>query len=251
MPKCPWLANSAVFDLMEEVKFKYHSPRLELAKVAVCFADSKPFVKGRFNWGKTLKFSPLNKLFQQHNKIYDFLIILSTDAWHEVLTGDEREALLDLHLTRCVAEFLPNFIEENGKKKPIKDKWGRVEYSSDMKLDEEGNPIWKVLPLDLPVFGANVRRYGIWCEDLATFKEAVDLGLTKEKEGIDFMPQNGFSVNSGGGGFSPGYRGMLIPNADCSFTANYSEEERAAMALAGKEKEIASSFEIPESDDHN
>jgi hypothetical protein len=95
------------------------------------------------------------------------------DLWHSVLKGNQREAYLDLQLSRCGVEYLPEEIEENGKKKPIKDEWGRVQYTQEVKVDDEGNPKWKVVPLDLEVFADNVRRYGLWCDDLLELKDAI------------------------------------------------------------------------------
>jgi Putative phage metallopeptidase len=170
-----WHADKDILQILDKVKTQYHHPRLEQASVALCFNDSSPFLKGRFNWGKTSKFSAVSKLFQ--DKKYDFLISLCGDAWHSVLASEQREALLDLHLTRCEAEYEAEIIEENGKKIPVKDKWGRIQYTNVMKVDDEGFPRWKVLPLDLDTFTENVVRFGCWCQNLLDFKSAI-----KQKE---------------------------------------------------------------------
>lgn len=173
----PWAAGQDVVMLFEKVKNRHHLPRLAEATIAVCFADTKPFIKGRFNWGKVRRFNPLDKLWQGEK--YDFLVVLCATAWQGVLQEDsKKEALVDLHLTRCGVEYVPvTFEEEQGgvkKKKVDKDEWGRINYTDEIKRDEDGNPKWRVLPLDLHVFSENVQRYGVWCEELLSFKEALE-----------------------------------------------------------------------------
>lgn len=211
MAKKPWPAADDVIQLMEYVKAKNH-PLLIDANVALAFQDSKPFTKNRFNFGKASKFSTLNQLWQ--GKKYIYQILLSADGWYQVLAGDQREAWLDLHLSRFHPEMIPDM--EGGeadqdaadddapkkkgkakKPKPKKDKFGRIVYTNDVKLDEEtGEPIWKVDPLDLHTFALNAGRYGLWCEDLQNFGEAVGANDVPE---LELKPGN------------------IIPNADCSF----------------------------------
>jgi len=166
-----WQANLDVVQLVEKVRLKNHVPRLELASVAICFSDTKPFVGGRFNWGKVSKFSPVAKLY--HAKCFDFLITICADAWVSILDESQREALIDLHLERCQVDYEPVCEEINGVKKPIKDEWGRIQVTDVIKTNDDGSPKWKVDPLDLNVFQSNVLRYGCWCEDLIEFKTAV------------------------------------------------------------------------------
>lgn len=168
-----WPASSDVVGLMNSVRERYHLPRLEEANIALSFNDSKPFVGGRFNWGKTSKFSPHAKVWHPKDSRYDFQISLPSDAWHSVLDGKQREAWLDLHLSRCQVEYVPETAVENGKKVSIKDEWGRVQYTDEIRRDDEGNPRWKLDPLDLNVFQENVLRYGCWCPILLDFGSAV------------------------------------------------------------------------------
>lgn len=167
-----WQADNEVHGLVESVKNKYHLPRLQAASIAVVFSDAKPFIGDRFNWGKLQKFSPLAKLFQP--KKYDFVLNLSGDAWLSILNGIQREAWVDLHVSRCWVEYEQVIIEENGKKRPAKDEWGRIQYTDQIKFDEDGEPRWKILPLDLSVYQDNVSRYGCWCADLSNLKEAIN-----------------------------------------------------------------------------
>lgn len=169
-----WPANNDVLEIVEQVKQKHHLPRLAEARIAVEFCDSKPFTGGRFNWGKTSKFSASAKIWHPRDKKYDFKISICADAWLSILDGNQREALLDLHLERCQVEYEPVTVEINGKKKPQKDEWGRTEYTNVIKTDADGVPKWKVVPLDLNVLQENVIRYGCWCESLLDFKTAID-----------------------------------------------------------------------------
>lgn len=166
-----WKADSLVSKILNDVKEKHHVPRLSRANVAIAFDDSKPFVKNKLNLGKLSKFSPLAKLWQGHAA--DFCLTIPMELWHTVLQGSQRDAYMDLQLTRCGVEFLPEEVEENGKKKKIKDEFGRIKYTKEIKLDDEGNPKWKIKALDLEVFAENVRRYGLWCDDLLEFKDAI------------------------------------------------------------------------------
>ena len=165
-----WKVPANVAELLADVKERFHS-ELEDASIVATFTDSKSFVKNRFNWGCVKKFSDFNKLWfvQKH----DLCIDLCSDVWHSILDDHQREALLDLQLTRCSPEYEPEVVIENGKKKVVKDEYGRVKYTQDVKLDDEGNPKWVVSPMDLVVFTKNVRRYGLWCPELDDLRDAI------------------------------------------------------------------------------
>lgn len=166
-----WIANNTVQEMCADVVKKFHLPRLEEAVISVALNDDKPFKNDRLNWGAVRKFSEFNKLYQ--SKPVDFSIVIPMDVWEGILDSSTQKAILDLHLARCAVEFVPETIIENGKKKPVKDEFGRRKYTTEIKRDEAGRPKWTVLPLDLTVFSGNVRRYGLWCEELLGFKEAV------------------------------------------------------------------------------
>lgn len=159
----PWKAPEEVIELLNQIKDKHHA-RLANASIVISFDESKPFVGNKLNLGKVTKFSPLARLWQGQQ--HDFCLSIPMDLWHSVLKGNQREAYLDLQLSRCEVEYLREEIEENGKKKPVKDEFGRVQYTQEIKVDDEGNPKWKVVPLDLEVFTDNVRRYGLWMDSL-------------------------------------------------------------------------------------
>lgn len=180
MPVTHVKASAQVEGLVEDVRTKNH-PHLEQALIALEFVDSKPYVKDRLNLGKVSKFSKATKLWFPSGKKYDFLISNCADVWFGILNDEQREALIDLQLSRCQVEYEPNTVVVNGKKQVVKDEWGRVEYTDEVKTDDEGFPIWKVSPLDMSVIADNIKRYGVWYDDLLALKKAID--YCEEKEG--------------------------------------------------------------------
>lgn len=174
----PYPADASVVSLFETVKIKSHLPRLAEASVAVCFTPHKAFNKGRFNWGKVRRFRQEDKLWHPNDRQYDFLVSIPAEAWDDVLNNSQREALSDLYLSRCWVDYEPVTEEVTVKgvvkKKVVKDDWGRVEYTDHIKRDKDTDePKWKVLPLDFFVFGNNVQRYGVWCDEILNFKKAL------------------------------------------------------------------------------
>lgn len=165
-----WKAANDVQSMLDIV-LPAHLPRLDQAKIVIAFDDNKPFVQNKLNLGKVTKFSPLAKLLQ--TSPHDFCLSIPSDLWHSILSTKQREAYLDLQLARCTPEYIPETIEENGKKKTVKDEWGRIQYTQERKLDDSGNPKWKVVPLDLEIFADNVRRYGLWHDGLLEFQNAI------------------------------------------------------------------------------
>jgi len=179
----PWIVSQDIIELIRKIKLQNHSPRLNEASLTAVFEDAKPFVKNRLNLGKVCKFSAFSKLWQTEK--HDFCVVIPSDLWSSVLNAEQREAYLDLQLTRCEVECEPEVIEENGKKKKVKDEWGRVQYTSEMKRDDNGIPKWQVLPLEgsvgLEIFTKNLRRYGPWLEPIVEMQEAVKVWREKAK----------------------------------------------------------------------
>jgi len=167
-----WRAGQDVVDLADAVKQAHHLPRLDAAEIVVAFSDAKPFVKNRLNLGSVRKFSSSQKIWLA--KECTFCITLIADVWHKILQDQNcRKAWIDLHLTRCEPVYIPETVEENGKKKVVKDDWGRVQYTTEIKLDDDGNPKWQIVGLDVGVFTQNVKRFGLWYEDLQEFGKVV------------------------------------------------------------------------------
>jgi hypothetical protein len=174
-----WRAPIEVSELLSDIKRTHHSPRLDACCFAVCFDDSKPFVKNKINLGKLSKFSNLARLYQR--EIYDLCLTIPCDVWSEVIkTEEQRRAFLDLHLTRCDMEYVPEVVEENNKKTKVVDEFGRVKYTNEPKYDSEGNVKWVIQPLDLMVFAENVRRHGLWQDELVIFEQVI-LSLPEQK----------------------------------------------------------------------
>lgn len=169
MPKT-FKASDSIFEMMSKIKAEQH-PELEDALIAIAMNDSKPFIKNRLNLGNVRKFSDFNKLWQ--NRRYDFSITLCIDVWQEFLNESQQEALLDLHLTRCEPVYEPEVVVENGKKIVVKDDFGRVKFTDVVKIDDDGNPKWQVLPLDIIVVTKNIKRFGLWYGDLIELEKAV------------------------------------------------------------------------------
>jgi hypothetical protein len=166
----PDKAPDVVQDLARRLKEKNHSPRLDEASIAVCFEDSKPFKKDRFNWGTVKKFPPLGKAFPGER--HDFVLIVPYAGW-EMFTENQKMAWLDLLLETCQVEYVPETVVENKKKKPVIDEFGRKKYTSEIMRDKEGLPKWKKVPLDLPTYVSNVKRFGCWCPEIVEIKEVV------------------------------------------------------------------------------
>jgi hypothetical protein len=49
-----------------------------------------------------------------------------------------------------------------------------LEYTNEIKTDEDGQPKWKLIGHDLEEFRDIVRRHGIWDENIRSFKDALD-----------------------------------------------------------------------------
>lgn len=166
-----WKAPNEVCEMLLKVKQKYHSNIKEI-NIAVCFDDSKLFIKNKLNLGKIVKFNDLSKLWIES---YDLCLIIPSDLWVELLKDNsQREAYLDLQLSRCDKEYQPQEIKQNGKKIKIKDDLGRIQYTTEPKLDKNGNMKWIVSPLDIEVYTSNVSRYGLWYESLLELGSQID-----------------------------------------------------------------------------
>jgi hypothetical protein len=166
-------ANPQVRQQVDILKGKNH-PHLEQAQIAVAFTETKPFIKDRLNLGKVSKFSKSAKLWHPKDKKYDFCIYICSEVWFGMLNDHQKEAYLDLKLCQCKIEYLPEYVEENGKKIPVKDEFGRISYTNEVKYDKDGLPIWKVVPADLKVYAENIKRYGLWFEELLELKEVIE-----------------------------------------------------------------------------
>ena len=165
-----WPAPLEVFQKLQEVKDKSH-PQLESISVVVELSDAQPFKNNRLNLGSMRRFSAANKIWQKGD--FDFCITLVGEVWGQILKGTQCDAILDLHLTRIEPVCEPQVIVENKKRITVKDDFGRIVLTDEQKLDKNGNPRWRIVPIDLGVLAQNVRRYGFWFEDLVEFQTVV------------------------------------------------------------------------------
>lgn len=173
MPMKHFKASPQICQLLDEVKAKHH-PHLAQATIALEFVESKAYIKDEINFGKVAKFGSATKLWFPDHAKYDFLISLCADVWFGLLNNQQREALLDFRLSSCKVEYIPNTVVVNGKKQVIKDEFGRIEYTDQIKTDDEGKPVWKLANFGLAVVVENVKRYGIWYDGLLELKQAID-----------------------------------------------------------------------------
>jgi hypothetical protein len=163
-----WPAPTEITERLQEVKDRYHS-QLESVSIVIELSDAKPFKVNRLNLGSLRKFSTANKIWQKGD--FDFCITIVGEVWQEILQGDQRDALIDLHLTRIEPVCEPQVIVENKKRIICKDDFGRIILTEQQKLDKNGEPKWRILPIDLGVLAQNVRRYGYWFDDLIEFRK--------------------------------------------------------------------------------
>jgi hypothetical protein len=167
----PWPAPKEIWDMVEELKGKYHAPQLDNATVAVAMKDDKPFVKNRLNFGKVSRPSPAAQIWMKEP--HTFCITLCADVWQGILKPEQQIAMLDLHLTCCEPAYEPETVLEGKKKIVVKDEFGRVKFTNTIKKDKDGDIVWQVLPMDIVVIGKNVQRFGLWWTDVEDFAQTV------------------------------------------------------------------------------
>jgi hypothetical protein len=165
-----WAAPLEIFQKLDEVKTNKH-PQLNDVSIVVELSDAQPFKNNRLNLGNIRRFSAANKIWQKGD--FDFCITLVGEVWQQILKEDQHDAILDLHLTRIEPICEPQVIVENNKKITVKDDYGRIVLTETQKLDKNGNPKWRVLPIDLGVLSQNVRRFGFWFDDLVEFQNII------------------------------------------------------------------------------
>lgn len=150
-----WMCDSQVYDMAKGLIEKYH-PHLVEAKIALLFSDKRKSSGNRLVLGVCKRVSNDDKVLSG----YDFKIILSAEDWGE-LTSKERQALLDHELSHCDVERVPMMEIVNGKKKPVRDKYGRKLYTEEIQTDDNGKPKWKIRPHDFENFIKIQERYGL------------------------------------------------------------------------------------------
>lgn len=155
-----WEAPADVAALVRKVKQRYHEKRLALASMWVLISDGKPIRDNRLVVTITRKCTKEEKISSGH----DFKIIVIAAAW-EILTDDQRVQAVDEALCRCGVKYIPQMLEINGKKEPVKDDLGRVIFTDQIVYDNGGNPKWKINQPDASIYFDLVRRYGEYSEE--------------------------------------------------------------------------------------
>jgi len=155
-----WNATAEIAATGRKVKESHHHPRLALASIWWLICDSKPIQSDRFIAVKTQRCNKAEKLETQH----DFKIVIIAEAW-EMLTNDQREQALDEALCHCGVKYIPQMLEINGRKEPVKDDMGRIIYTDVISYDGDGVPKWKINQPDAGLFFAMLQRHGEYSED--------------------------------------------------------------------------------------
>jgi predicted metallopeptidase len=138
--------------IAEELIPKYHQHLIDYAvKLEYVFVDKTPKSKGREVWGTCRKLSSLNAFLANEQEGSDpfFVIVISEPVW-EVLPPDKRVALIDHEL--CHA-------------------WAEASQKEDGDGSEDVIKL-SVRPHDCEAFVAEIRRHGLWREDIEDLVEA-------------------------------------------------------------------------------
>ena len=95
MPDVDYEKADEVKEIAKKIIFQYH-PHLEGAKITYLFRDKAIKTGGKTILGKATKCTPANRLLHEQ----DFFITIAKDVW-EVLTKEQKEALVDHELSHC------------------------------------------------------------------------------------------------------------------------------------------------------
>ncbi len=127
---------------------KYH-PHLAEAYILYLFTTARRTRQSKVVLGSAQKLSDLQRFLSSGNaqdasEGADFIILLSQGEWKDLNEG-QRNALVDHELLHC---------QRNGH-------------------DDDGSPIWGLRGHDVEAFAEEIRRHGLWKEDVREFAESV------------------------------------------------------------------------------
>jgi len=132
------------YRIMETIIGKYHE-HLQKAAIAIAWRIGwKTDADGVRKLGQCKKGSDLDR--EMHG--YDFVILLNYEVWKDVLTPEQKMALMDHNLAHAMAA-----VDSNG----------------DQKLDENGRLVWRLRRHDLEEFTDVVTRHGCYLSDIERF----------------------------------------------------------------------------------
>lgn len=155
-----WQAPEEIRKLVEEIRDDNHHP-IGSASFWVLVSDGKGLRDNRIQITQSRKCTSSEKLATGH----DFKIIVVAETWAN-LTDAQRRTALDEALCRCGVQYVPEMVEVNGKKIPLKDEQGRIIYTNEIAYDREGNPRWKINRPDAEVFFSMILRHKRYNEEI-------------------------------------------------------------------------------------
>lgn len=154
--------------LLKKVKDQHH-PHLELASIWLLATNSNPIVDNKIVYTRVSRCTKTEKLKTNH----DFKIIVSADVYL-LLTDDQQEIVIDEALCRCGVKYMPQTIQTgNGKEEVVKDQLGRIIYTTEIALDSEGMPRWKLNKPDAETFFALLQRRGLYSQEIQNIDNAL------------------------------------------------------------------------------
>ena len=162
-----WEAADDIRTIVSNVKAEYH-PHLASASIWVLINDSKCIVDNRLVKTETRKCTKTEKLKTGH----DFKIIIRMTAW-SILTEGQRRIAIDEALCRCGVRYMPQTKTVNGKEQVVYDDIGRVIYTNEIAIDDEGVPKWKINHLDAEVYFALIQRHSVYNESIENIERAL------------------------------------------------------------------------------
>lgn len=133
---------SAVYELLESVRKKWHWDGLSKCRLAVAWQfDVKPDGDGRLMLGKAKVASELeHRLHGAHA-----IIVLNFDAWHNQLKPHQKEAVLDHELCHLQPQ---------------------LDSDGHQKADSSGRLLFRLRRHEIEEFSEVVARHGIYKKDL-------------------------------------------------------------------------------------
>lgn len=166
--------NSPVYSTISELVHNYHS-HLEEAKFIVYCSDKNNNKANKVVIAEASK-APA-RLKASTNA--DFTITLYMMPWGD-LNMDQKRACLDHELYHCSVHYEP-VKEQIGQSRQgrarmqiVRDEYGRIQYTDEIKRNESGEPKWRLISHDLEEFDEIVERYGRWDESIQSFSEALN-----------------------------------------------------------------------------
>jgi hypothetical protein len=169
------------YTLMNELVRAYH-PVLAEAKIIIYCSDKNKIKSNAIIMAEASRAS--SKMKASVNA--DFTITIYVGPWSD-LTPIQKKACMDHELCHCGFQYEP--VKEvvgrsrtgTPRMKVVKDEHGRTQYTNDVKRDVDGIPKWKLIDHDLEDFYDIVHRYGLWNENLRSFKQAIDQSEVTEE----------------------------------------------------------------------